>query len=108
MCLQIPVYFFTMQYKTNITWWYFTGAFISLGTSSVRETGRHGSNTKKKSTVRSEPIKKATNETLLCVGKKNGLYIGGCTSFYRCKDEETEHVPCPVDLVVNELYMYCD
>lgn len=90
---------------------FYIGAFVSLETVNVDGKGRHTN--KKNATVNTVHTKKVTaaNETKitrLCIGKINGLYIGGCTWFYRCKDEETEHVPCPVGLVVNKQHMYCD
>ncbi|XP_014774060.1 peritrophin-1 [Octopus bimaculoides] len=48
------------------------------------------------------------NQSTLCINKQNGLYIGGCRWFYRCKDGKTVNISCPHDLVVNKLYMYCD
>lgn len=98
------------QFEVNLAAFYI-GAFVSLETVNVDGKGRHTN--KKNATVNTVHTKKviAANETKitrLCIGKINGLYIGGCTWFYRCKDEQTEHVPCPVGLVVNEQHMYCD
>ncbi|KAL8604602.1 hypothetical protein ACOMHN_013382 [Nucella lapillus] len=43
-----------------------------------------------------------------CSAAADGLYIGDCTHFYRCDNQTTRMLPCPANLVVNELQMWCD